>query len=384
MKASFPVRAERTDILSTGADHRSPVARRLALTAAAALALAAGCAATTAGRPVVWPDPPEKARIRFVTAFRGTSDLDNSSWAKIKRGVFGGDADPNLAQPMGIAVSDDGNRLYIADHGLGQVMVADFGDRSVRVFAGDEPKGKPFAVALDAKENVYLTDSIGKQVIVFSRGGERLRAFGGHELERPTGLALDRARGLLYVADSATRQSEKHRVLVYDLGGKLLRQLGPAGGGPTKGSGDGQFYFPTYLAIAADGRLLVGDTLNFRVQEFDAQGRFLRKFGENGDTVGTFARLKGMALDGFGNLYVVDGGHSNVQIFNRDFAPLMFFGGYAQKLEYFDVPSGIAIDPKRNRIYVCNEFIARINVYELINTTAEDSLPANTVARKAP
>lgn len=344
-----------------------------------ALALAAACASTHVGRPVVWPDPPEKARIRFVTAFRGTVDLDNSTWAKMVRGVLGGGADPNLAQPMGLAVSDDGKRLYIADHGLGQVMVADFGERRVSAFASDEPKGKPFAVALDAKENVYVSDSAGKQVLVFSRGGDRLRAFGGHELERPTGIAIDRARGLVYVADSASRTSDKHRVLVYDLGGKLVRQLGAAGS--SKGDGDGQFYFPTYVAVAPDGRVLVADTLNFRVQEFDAQGKFLRKFGENGDTVGTFARMKGLALDSFGNLYVVDGGHSNVQIFNRDFAPLMFFGGYAQKLEYFDVPSGIAIDAKRNRIYVCNEFIARINVYELINTSAADSVAQ---ARKEP
>jgi DNA-binding beta-propeller fold protein YncE len=351
----------------------------LLLALALSLVTAGGCAASRVGRPVVWPDPPETPRIRFVTAFRGTVDLDNSTWAKLRRGVFGGETDPNLAQPMGLAISDDGRRLYVADHGLGQVMIADLADRKLTRFAADEPQGKPFAVALDAKENVYVSDSAGRQVIVFSRGGERLRAFGARELERPTGIAVDRARGLVYVADSATRLSDMHRVLVYDLAGKLVRQLGGA-----KGSGDGEFYFPTYIALAPDGRVFVADTMNFRVQEFDPSGKFLRKFGENGDTVGTFARLKGLALDGFGNLYAVDGGHSNVQIFNRDFTPLMFFGGYAQKLEYFDVPSGIAIDPRTNRIYVCNEFIARINVYELINTTAADSVPAGAQARKAP
>jgi hypothetical protein len=45
--------------------------------------LTLGCAASRVGRPVVWPDPPETARIRFVTAFRGTVDLDNSTWATI-------------------------------------------------------------------------------------------------------------------------------------------------------------------------------------------------------------------------------------------------------------------------------------------------------------
>jgi DNA-binding beta-propeller fold protein YncE len=76
-----------------------------------------------------------------------------------------------------------------------------------------------------------------------------------------------------------------------------------------------------------------------------------------------------------------------VQLFNSRFQPLMFFGGYAQKLEYFDIPSGIAIDPRTNRIYVCNEFIARVNVYELVNTAAEDSFPKgarSAVAGTAP
>jgi len=346
--------------------------RRLALAALAALA--ASCAQTkVAPPPVVWPDPPEKPRVRFVTSIRQTSDLDDSTWARMSRFLFGGSPDPALRQPMGLAVSEDGQRLYVADYGLGHVLVADFQRRTLEVFAGDEPLGRPFAVALDADENVYVSDSPGKQVVVFSRKGERRLGIGHAELERPTGVAVDRARKLLYVADSASRASEKHRVLVFDLEGRLQRVLGPAGGGPTKGDREGQVYFPTYLALDAEGNLFVADSMNFRVQVFAADGRFLRKFGENGDTVGTFARLKGLAFDSFGNLYVVDGGHSNVQLFNRDFVPLMFFGGYARKLEYFDVPSGIAIDPRSNRIYVCNEFIARVNVYELINTTAADS-----------
>ena len=46
-----------------------------------------GCAATTIGKPVVWPDPPEKARIRFVTAFRTGDDLDTSGWAHFRRSL---------------------------------------------------------------------------------------------------------------------------------------------------------------------------------------------------------------------------------------------------------------------------------------------------------
>lgn len=363
---------------------RQLVGRAVAV-ASLALSLGAplgGCATKQIGKPVVWPDPPDPARIRFVTAFRQGDDIDLSGWSRFSRALLGGSRDPGLAQPMGVAVSEDGQRLYIADHGLGRVLLADFQQKSLKLFAPDEGMGKPLNVALDADENVYVSDSLGHQILVFSRKGERLRGIGGNDLERPTGLAIDRARKLLYVSDSAHRKSDRHRVLVYDLGGKHLRDLGPREGPGGKGGGDGQFHFPAYLAVDRDGNVYVGDTMNFRIQVFDLEGKFVRKYGEAGDGPGTFARLKGLAFDSFGNLYAVDGGHSNVQILSRDFQPLMFFGGYAKKIEYFDIPSGIAIDPRTNRIYVCNEFVSRINVYELVNTKAEDSTPAVAEAKK--
>jgi DNA-binding beta-propeller fold protein YncE len=186
------------------------------------------------------------------------------------------------------------------------------------------------------------------------------------------------------VADSARHGSDKHRVLAYDLDGHKLRELGPKEGAPGRGNGDGQFYFPSYVSVDRNGMVYVGDTMNFRIQVFGPDGKFARKFGEGGDGPGTFQRIKGLAFDSFGNLYVVDGGHANVQLFNKDFQVLMFFGGSAPKLEYFDVPSGIAIDPKTNRIYVCNEYLARVNVYELVNTSETDSISPPEAAEKKP
>ncbi|MBI3182970.1 MAG: hypothetical protein HYZ28_12610 [Myxococcales bacterium] len=341
---------------------------------AIAVLIASGCATTPPPKKeVVWPDPPDTARIRFVMAFRQTSDLDNSGWSRFKRAVFGGEGEPGIGMPMGIAVSDDGQRVYVADFGQAIVHLADFEKKKVSVFSPDESVGKPFNVALDDKENVYVSDQGGRLIRVFAKDGTFLKTLASGQLERPTGLAIDRKRGLIYVSDTARKDSVNHRVRVFDMEGKWKRDLGYQEGRASKGSGDGQFHFPTYLTLDDDGNVYVADTMNFRIQVFDPEGKFLRKFGEHGDGPATFARLKGMAFDGHGNLYVVDGGHSNVQLFNRDFQPLMFFGGYAQRLEYFDVPCAIAIDRKNNRIYVGNEFISRINVYELINTKPEDS-----------
>ncbi|MBI4817249.1 MAG: SMP-30/gluconolactonase/LRE family protein [Deltaproteobacteria bacterium] len=338
-------------------------------------AAVAGCATAPPPQPVVWPEAPEVPRIRFVRAFRGTDDLRPEPFQRFLRSVFGDPHDPKLSQPMGIAVSDDGLRLYVADLGLGHVLKVDLEEERVDYFAPDEGMGKPFAVALDANENVYVTDSSGGGVRVFDLDGELLKTIAASHLERATGIALDRKLRRIYVADASGLKSSNHRVRAFDLDGRFLFDVGPKESPPARGDRDGELFFPTFLSLGPDHHLYVVDTMNFRIQVFDAAGKFVRKFGEHGDTPGTFSRLKGIAFDGFGNLYVVDGGHSNVQIFNEHFDPLMYFGGYAPKLEFFDVPSGIAIDPRTNMIYVANQFIARVNQYELINTRPEDSVP---------
>jgi DNA-binding beta-propeller fold protein YncE len=283
---------------------------------------------------------------------------------------------------MGVAVSDDGKRVYVADYGLSQVVVADLEHKSMRAFAPDEGLARPFNVAIGPDETVYVSDSAGRAVFLFDRDGKRLASFGRDDFDRPTGLAIDRAHGLLYVVDSAHHGSDKHRVLAFDLEGHKKFELGPKEGKGGVGSGDGQFYFPSYVTVDKNGLVYVGDTMNFRVEVFGPDGKYLRKFGEGGDGPGSFQRIKGMAFDSFGNLYVVDGGHANVQLFNKDAKVLMFFGGSAPKLEYFDVPSGIAIDARSNRIYVCNEYLARVNVYELINTSEADSISPPEPASK--
>jgi DNA-binding beta-propeller fold protein YncE len=341
------------------------------------------CASTPIGKTVEWPDPPEKPRIRFVTAFRTGDDLDTSGWAHFRRSLFG-NSSVTMGQPMGVAVSEDGQRVYVADYGLNQVVVADLANHSMRVFAPYEGLLRPFNVALGPGEQVYVSDSAAKAVVVFDRNGKRIASFGRDDFERPTGLAVDHDRGIVYVVDSASHGSSKHRVLAYDLLGKKLHELGPKEGPGGRGNGDGQFYFPSYVSVDKEGMVYVADTMNFRIQVFGPDGKFVRKFGESGDGPGTFQRLKGLAFDSFGNIYAVDGGHANVQIFSKDFRVLMFFGGSAPKLEYFDVPSGIAIDPRTNRIYVCNEYLARVNVYELVNTTASDSLLPPEAAEKKP
>lgn len=340
--------------------------------AAAALTLLA-CAQAAPRKDVVWPEAPEKPRIKFAFSVRQTADLDTGGWTSFKRGLAGGDTDPALQQPMGAAVSADGKRLYVADYAANSLVIVDF--EAKRMTPVEKELNRPFNVALDRDGNVYVSESGARQVSVFDRDGRRLRALPMKDFDLLTGLAIDQARGILYLADSGGRTSEKHGVRAYDLSGKFLFALGPKEGPPGRGDADGQFLFPAYLAVDAQGQVFVADTLNFRIQVFGPDGKFVRKYGEHGDAPGAIGKVKGLAFDSLGNLYQADADHGVVQMFNRKWQMLMFFGGREPYVEYFDLPTCVAIDPRINRIYVCQTKFARINAYDLINTTADELLP---------
>lgn len=352
--------------------------------AVAALALlAAGCATQAPEQArLVWPPPPQTSRIEFVRSIVSDEDLGRDTTFSDKVVEFLAGAKPpanHVAEPMGIAVSDDGNRVYVSDYAQFDVFVFDFQSKLFRKIARDEALQRPFGIALDADENLYVVEQAKKGVHVFDRSGKSLRFFTDASLERPSGLAIDRARRRLYVADTAHTKSEVHNVKIFDLDGRFLGTLGKG-----KGSGEGQFMFPTHLHVDAQGSVYVTDTLNSRVQVFDADGNYVKKFGERGNGWGMFDKPKGVATDSFGNVYVVDSGWSNVQIFNQKGQVLLFFGGRGRYPGMLQNPTAIAVD-RQNRIYVGDYLNHRIGVYQLVHTSAADSeAPPGALAGDGP
>jgi DNA-binding beta-propeller fold protein YncE len=336
-----------------------------------AVLLLAGCA--TVKKPeyteLLWPSPPLTSRIKFVGLLHNQEDLGRSAGNPFVDTLLGSKERPDsLEQPMGLATSQDGKRLYVTDYAKPAVFVFDFEARLMLPFGkmeADEFKN-PLGIAVDDKDNVYVVDSLPKLIRVFDPSGKFLRNIAHDSLERPTGIAIDPERRRLYVADSSRKASENHVVHVFDLDGTYIKAFGG------KGGEDGKFLFPTYLALDGEGNVYVTDTLNGRVQAFDLEGHYLRTFGRMGDSFGEFNKPKGVALDSFGNVYVVDSAWSNVQIFNQRQEVLLFFGGRGRYPGLLFNPTGIFID-KNNRIYVADAFNARIGIYQLINTTSEDS-----------
>ncbi len=318
--------------------------------------------------PMFWPDPPEKTRIQYVRSFRSNDDLESTISISLLDLLAGKEPKKALGHPLGLAVSEDGKRLYAVDFGWNGVVVFDLEAKITR-FIGDRPNplSQPVGVALDGPENVYVADTGSRSVKVYDKNGKFLRGIGKDLLVRPTGIALDKTRRRLYVVDTGHNDRRAHQIKVFDLEGKLIRDIGRRGGG------DGEFNFPTFAAVDSEGHLYVADSANARIQVFDPEGKFLRKFGEAGNRIGYFGRPQGVALDSFGNIYVVDTQWSIVQLFNKQGKLLMTFGGRGSYPGLLMNPSAIAID-KENKIYVSNTIAKRVDMYQLVNTTAEDSI----------
>ncbi|HKB09031.1 MAG TPA: 6-bladed beta-propeller, partial [Vicinamibacterales bacterium] len=234
---------------------------------------------------------------------------------------------------------------------------------------------KPIGVAIDSAGIVFVADATLKRVVGFRADGSVAIAIGHDgELQNPSGLAIDRGRALLYVADA-----KKHQVLCYaSTDGRFVRTIGK------RGTEQGEFNFPTNLSVDHAGRLYVTDTLNFRVQIFDADGAFVSSIGTQGDSPGHLNRAKGVGVDSEGHVYVADTSFNNFQIFDADGGVLLFVGSTGEGPGEFLLPAGLFVD-EEDRIYVADQGNARVQVFQRVRTeqtVAEQADPTAEPQRK--
>lgn len=302
---------------------------------------------------VVWPEPPQQARIRLVAVFGEPQDLGiKQSLLGRLWGWIGGPEPRHMVRPYAVAVNE--KRLAVADPGVGVVHLYDLagGDYDRIEWAGEQLLRSPVGLAF-VGDALYIADSALAKIFVFNAKGKLTRTVDG--LDRPTSLAWDSQSGRLYMTDTLD-----HSVVVLDADGKRLFAFGD------RGTGNGQFNFPSHLTLA-NGRLYVNDTMNFRIQVFDMDGNFISAFGNHGDSTGDFAQPKGIGIDSEGHIYVVDALFNRVQIFNEDGTLLLVFGGDGEAPGEFWLPSGMYI--ASDRIYVADSYNQRVQIFQFLGGT---------------
>ena len=84
----------------------------------------------------------------------------------------------------------------------------------------------------------------------------------------------------------------------------------------------------------------------------------------------TFARPKGIAVDGDGHIWVADEMEDRLQVFNREGQLLTYIGlGHGELPGQFKALVGVAID-KQNRVFTTEQYPGRLQVFRYV-TDAE-------------
>jgi len=333
---------------------RRRLATRLGSGLGLALALAGwGAIPATNQAHLVWPAPPAPARIAFVQTIATPRDagVRTAPLKKIAHWFAGEDpGNAALRKPFAVAFDADSN-LVVTDTGANAVGFLDRKEKKWRRWTsiGKLRFASPVGVAKQGSL-IFVADSVLGAVIVFNTDG-KLQHVITNGLERPVALTLVSNR--LFVADS-----QQHGIRVFRFDGT------PDGGFGQRGTGPGEFNYPTHLATH-HGRLYVTDSMNSRVQVVGTSGQFVAQIGRSGDGPGQFSRPKGVAVDTDGRAYVVDALFDNVQIFDPEGRLLLAFGGSGQGPGQFWLPAGIALSP-RNEIVVADAFNHRLQLFQLL------------------
>lgn len=311
---------------------------------------------------IVFPSYPDEPKIAYVDTYRGESQSENDASAL---DLFLGEdkgrktISPVIVKPYGVGLQD--GKLYVADTGTDTVFIIDEKSKEVS-YIGNNPVGRlvaPVAIAFDSNGTVYVSDARQKRVQGYNKVDGKLKFVLGSRLDfvHPTGIAIDKNLNRLYVVDT-----KGHCFKAFDIATKkLLFTIGE------RGRGDAQFNFPTNVAVdQRNGNIVIVDTQNFRVQIFDKEGKFIRRFGKIGDRPGMFARPKGVGIDTEGHIYVSDAAFNNVQVFNETGELLLYFGAAGYTPATFRLIAGIFID-ETDKIAIADGFSGRVQTFQYLS-----------------
>ena len=207
-------------------------------------------------------------------------------------GCLGTQANPvHHFDESGKEIRSFGGGMFVWPHGLhvdqdGNVWVADARAASpdgLQKFPGEGNKGS-VVVKFSPEGRVLMT--LGKPGV---RGNPP------EALTDPTDVVTD-SNGDVYVAESHTNVEDPNligRISVFDKTGKFLRTIGKTGTGP------GEFRTPHAIEFDSQGRLIVADRHNHRIQILDKNGNFIAEYKE-------FGRVSGLAIDQNDTIYTAD------------------------------------------------------------------------------
>ncbi|HEV2121740.1 MAG TPA: peptidyl-alpha-hydroxyglycine alpha-amidating lyase family protein [Chloroflexota bacterium] len=203
-------------------------------------------------------------------------------------------------------------------------------------------------VSVDSKDNVYLFTRDQPRLIVYRQDGTFLRSW--REV-----LFTDRTHGVTLGPDDHVYCVDEgnHCLYKFTPEGEVVMAIGNKGVASETGydgtlesiKGGPPFNRPTNVAVAPSGDLYVSDGYgNCRVHRFAANGDYIQSWGEPGTGPRQLNLPHGIAVDQEGRVLVADRENDRIQFYSPD-------GEFLEQWTDVQRPTNIAID-RDGRIYV--------------------------------
>lgn len=194
---------------------------------------------------------------------RSKISVFNGCFQWVRDIFFEGFENAEAFSPSKVALDNEGH-LYVISSNYYGALVMDTEGNLLEILR-PEKDGKSVHlvnVAVDKHGKIYLVSETEGRIYVYGRDLKPLFEFGekggsSGKLSRPRSLAIDNRNGNIYIVDYM-----RHTVNVYDKEGELLFEFGGKGWSP------GWFAYPVEISVDQNGRVLVADLFNNRVQSF--------------------------------------------------------------------------------------------------------------------
>ena len=180
-----------------------------------------------------------------------------------------GSGEGEFQRPRNLAVSPDGERIYVLDSGNNRIQYFDANGTYLGQWdnSGGVRFSEPWGIAVDSKGYVYIADTWNNRIVKTDPDGNTVTEWHAGDPSDPTrGFYGPRAitissDDMVYVCDTGYK-----RIMIYDEDGNFIRKFG------TSGMGMGELDEPVGIWLLDDDHLAVADTWNQRVQVFDVSG----------------------------------------------------------------------------------------------------------------
>lgn len=242
------------------------------------------------------------------------------------------------------------------------VSVIDGGSGKLLATWGQNRFIMPHGLTVDHEGNLWLTDVGLHQVFKFTPEGKLLLTLGERAVpggdhahfNLPTDVAVLRD-GSFYVSDGY----KNTRVMKFSADGQFQFEWG------ARGKGNGEFNLPHGIAVDVQGRVIVCDRENERLQVFDAKGGFLHEW--KGPQIG---KPYGVGMGPNGHVFVIDGGSPSLKPAERGKAVELdasgtvidTFGSSGSGPGQFQLGHDIALGPD-GAVYVAEGTGARVQKF---------------------